>query len=147
VAEENAVILGKMKRASLCLLALFTLLACKTRPSQTGINEDQRSGGVILLDGCFEDWAGLTPVAIDPVGDVALGEIDFSEIKVSNGQDYLYLKIDLGRETIWQNEALAAGGNDVRIYFDAGPRRHVKDCLLRFHLVTIWRSTWVRSWH
>ena len=113
---------SEMKRVSIYLLALFTLLACKPQSLQEKTSEHHRSGGAILLDGCFDDWAGVTPVAIDPVEDVALGEIDFSEIKVSNGQDYLYLKIDLGRETIWQNEALAAGGNDVRIYFDAGPR-------------------------
>ncbi len=111
-----------MKRVSICLLALLTLLVCKTRPLQTETSEDHEGGGIILLDGHFDDWAGLTPVAVDPVEDVAFGEIDFSEIKVSNDQDYLYLKIDLGRETIWQNEALAAGGNDVRIYIDGAPR-------------------------
>ncbi|HUV13519.1 MAG TPA: endonuclease/exonuclease/phosphatase family protein, partial [Acidobacteriota bacterium] len=111
-----------MKRVFVCLYLPFILLACKTQPLQEETSEDHRSNAVILLDGHFDDWAGLTPVATDPVDDVALGEIDFSEITVSSDKEYFYLKIDLERETIWQNEAFAAAGNDVRIYIDAGPR-------------------------
>jgi len=110
-----------MKRVSFFLLLLFTLPDCKTQPLPEETRADRRGNGVIFLDGHFDDWAGVAPVATDPITDVGRGEIDFSEVKVANDQDYLYLKIDLERETIWQNEALTAGGNDVRIYIDAEP--------------------------
>ena len=118
---DSPAILGTMKRVSPCLLALCTLLACNPQSAPIEAGEVDQTGEIIFLDGRFDDWAKVEPAVIDPVGDVAPGAIDFSQVKISNDNEYVLLKIDLGRETIWQNEALTAGGNDIRIYFDAGP--------------------------
>lgn len=107
-----------MKRVSLFSLAVSFVLACGPHPTQRVDTGSPGAAAEILMDGSFEDWAEIVPLAVDPVDDVREGSVDFSEVKVSNGQEFLFLKIELGRETIWQNEALAAGGNDIRIYLD-----------------------------
>ena len=38
----------------------------------------------IVVDGLFEDWSNIDSIAIDPVGDVSSGEVDFSKIWVTD---------------------------------------------------------------
>jgi hypothetical protein len=56
------------------------------------------------------------------------GEIDFREIKVFSDDRQLYLMIDLGRETIWQNGSHLPAGNSVRINLKSGePKARERD--------------------
>lgn len=46
----------------------------------------------IVVDGLFEDWLDTEPIAIDPVGDVSPGEVDFSKIWVADDGTYLFVR-------------------------------------------------------
>jgi hypothetical protein len=72
----------------------------------------------VTIDGEFSDWDGLTPVAGDSLNDAPIEEVDFGMLWVANDQKALYLRFEVGRETIWQNEARLLAGNDIRLYLD-----------------------------
>ena len=94
-----------------CLLGMMS--ACSDLDRNVG--SDARA---ITIDGVFDDWNGLNPVVSDPVGDAVAGSIDLGSLWLANDEEAIYLRIQLGRETMWQNEAGQAAGNDVRVYFD-----------------------------
>jgi len=56
----------------------------------------------ILLDGFFDDWETLDPAHTDSSGDVPAGEIDFARLWISNDERYLFLRFELGAETLIQ---------------------------------------------
>ena len=47
----------------------------------------------ITIDGRFDDWAGLTPIASDPAGDGGSG-IDLIQIWASDEPDQLFIRMD-----------------------------------------------------
>ena len=47
----------------------------------------------ITIDGAFEDWAGVAPLAIDP--EDASGLFDIKELYVANDDQYLYVRVKL----------------------------------------------------
>lgn len=72
----------------------------------------------ITMDGDFSDWEGVAPLADGSSSTVPPGNIRFGRLWATNDQDYLYLKFEVGRETIWQEPASFGGGNDIRIIVD-----------------------------
>lgn len=46
----------------------------------------------IVVDGLFEDWQDNEPIAIDPLGDVSAGGVDFSKIWVADDGTYLFIR-------------------------------------------------------
>lgn len=44
----------------------------------------------IIVDGNDSDWAGISPIIIDPVGDY---NPDFISLKITNDEDYLYFLV------------------------------------------------------
>lgn len=72
----------------------------------------------ISVDGEFEDWAGIAPLATDPTGDATGGDIDFGQIWMANDEGALYLRIELNRETLAQDGPGGAIGNDIHLFLD-----------------------------
>ncbi|HMN95309.1 MAG TPA: endonuclease/exonuclease/phosphatase family protein [Phycisphaerales bacterium] len=50
----------------------------------------------IILDGRFDDWAGVRPVLIDPP-DARLGAIDIGAVKIVDDPGFVHLLVELGR--------------------------------------------------
>lgn len=64
----------------------------------------------IQLDGYFEDWAAVSPVATDNANDG--GTVDFANVWVANDQDYLYIRFETGGEVQPDEQ------QDIRLYID-----------------------------
>jgi len=64
----------------------------------------------IQLDGSFDDWAALSPLASDNPNDG--GAVDFGDIWVANDQDYLYIRFETGGEVQPDEQ------QDLRLYVD-----------------------------
>ena len=45
----------------------------------------------IILDGLFDDWNEVTAAQLDPAGDGAAESEDFSEIRITNDENYLFI--------------------------------------------------------
>lgn len=73
----------------------------------------------IQIDGTFGDWNGLSPVAEDPTGDAGTGNIDFGRLWVTGDRDAVFLRIETGKEVIWQQPPHLEGGHNVQLYIDA----------------------------
>jgi endonuclease/exonuclease/phosphatase family metal-dependent hydrolase len=72
----------------------------------------------ITTDGLFGDWKKAAPLHVDAVGDGGPSEIDFTDIFVANDEEALFIRFDVGRETILQNGPNEAAGNDLRLLLD-----------------------------
>ena len=64
----------------------------------------------IQLDGSFDDWGALAPLATDNSGDG--GVVDFGKVWVANDQDYLYIRFETGGEVQPDEQ------QDIRLYLD-----------------------------
>lgn len=89
-------------RASLAFLLGWTVLAAPSLADPLAI----------VVDGVHEDWGGSDPAWVDPTGDGAPGGIDFSTLYAADDDRFLFVRIDLGRETLL-NE-----GNGLVLYLD-----------------------------
>ena len=87
-----------MKRI-LFLLLLFTMF--------TGFVQAE-----ILVDGRMVDWAGVTPVYVDPLGDGAAGSVDFDSLWVTEEYGFLIIRANLNCEVLMQ------GTNDLELLID-----------------------------
>ena len=66
----------------------------------------------IILDGEFDDWDTLSPAYVDPSGDAPEGSVDFGQIWITNDEQYLFLRFELGVEVILQDF------NEICLYLD-----------------------------
>jgi len=64
----------------------------------------------IQLDGFFEDWLAVSPLAADDPNDG--GTVDFANVWVANDQDYLYIRFETGGEVQPDEQ------QDIRLYMD-----------------------------
>jgi endonuclease/exonuclease/phosphatase family metal-dependent hydrolase len=94
----------------------FTLLVIYLAALGSATAGDSRP---IMLDGEFTDWAGATSNYSDPSGDGTSSLIDLTNISIANSSSALYLRFDVGRETILQNSLIEPIGQDIRIYIDS----------------------------
>lgn len=66
----------------------------------------------IIIDGSLADWASV-PVAYNSSGVTGgPGQIDFGQLKITNDQQFLFLRIELGKEIILQES------NSLQLYID-----------------------------
>ncbi|MCC5875649.1 MAG: endonuclease/exonuclease/phosphatase family protein [Candidatus Sumerlaeia bacterium] len=77
---------------------------------------DKSTLRAISIDGDFSDWDGISPLVTSGTG--TAGGINFGRVWAANDQEYLYLKVEVGRETIWQEPTSLSIGNDIRILID-----------------------------
>ena len=66
----------------------------------------------IILDEAYEDWANVSPLASDSLGDQGSSNIDFGKLWVSNDEQFLFFRIEVGPEINLQDN------NEVRLYID-----------------------------
>jgi len=66
----------------------------------------------ILIDENYDDWKNKGELHNDKLGDANNGGIDFSELKIFNDENYLYLMINCGYEISLANK------NDLTLYID-----------------------------
>lgn len=71
------------------------------------------AGQEIFLDETFEDWTDEMVVFSDIAGDAQPNRIDLQRIWAANDQEYIYFRIELGREINLQDD------NDLALYIDA----------------------------
>lgn len=71
-------------------IALLTLLA------SSGYGE-------ILIDGRFEDWQGTEAALVDPLGDGAVGGVDFDSLWVTEEYGFLIMRIPFHQELLMQD--------------------------------------------
>lgn len=72
----------------------------------------------IGVDGFFADWKKIPPTHVDPVGDGPAGSVDLERLFVANDGEALFVRFDVGRETILQNGPGEAAGNSLRLLID-----------------------------
>lgn len=71
-----------------------------------------------IPDGHFDEWDGAKLVKSDPSGDGPPGGLDLGRLWMGDDGEALYFRIELGRETILQNNPTGDIGNDLRLYLD-----------------------------
>ena len=67
-----------------------------------------------VLDGLFDDWNEVMAAQLDPAGDGEAESEDFSEIRVTNDENYLFIYLSFhGPEELLQT------WNTMRLFIDA----------------------------
>lgn len=66
----------------------------------------------IFVDGRHNDWQYLTPLHIDPYGDQQSGNPDFGKLWVSNDEQFLFLRLEIGEDLNLQDL------NDIALFLD-----------------------------
>ena len=66
----------------------------------------------VVLDGWFDDWGAMAPLATDPAGDGGSSGIDFGDLWAANDQDWLFLRFTTGVEVQPDEQ------QDIRLYLD-----------------------------
>ena len=72
----------------------------------------QAQAARIFLDGDFGEWARLDPAHTDASGDAQAGNVDFDRLWIANDREYLFLRFELGVETLIQE------ANQIVLYLD-----------------------------
>jgi endonuclease/exonuclease/phosphatase family metal-dependent hydrolase len=78
-----------------------------------------------VLDGFFDDWAGIPPLYVDAAGDAGASGVDFTEIYAAHNDTHLFLALPLGKNVNLQSESalhltIQSGGDEIT--FDFGER-------------------------
>jgi exonuclease III len=58
----------------------------------------------VFLDGIVDDWAGLSPVFTDPVGDGSPDGADFEHVYATNDEDYFYIRFNVNADLLLQED-------------------------------------------
>ncbi len=77
----------------------------------------------MLTDGAFEEWGKRRPRIVDSDGDGAAGGLDLGRLWLADDGEALFLRLEVGRETLLQNPPSAAAGNRLRLYLDLDGKR------------------------
>jgi len=88
-------------------IKLFPLLLLLLSPCR-GVSQTVQ----IMVDGKFDEWGVVSLFREDPEGDQVSGDIDFTELKVTNDQDNLYILLKVGTKINLQDL------NRISIYID-----------------------------
>jgi hypothetical protein len=97
-------------------LTTFTLVALASLSAPTSVLAG--TALPITPDGFFADWKQTQPLHSDPVGDVSSGSIDLGQLFMANDNEALFLRFEVGRETLLQNGPGEAVGNNMRLLLD-----------------------------
>lgn len=77
----------------------------------------------MLTDGKFDEWGRRKPRKVDPAGDAQPGAVDLGRLWLADDGEALFLRLEVGRETLLQNSPTSAAGNRLRLYLDTDARR------------------------
>jgi exonuclease III len=98
-----------MPRFMIC--RLFRLVSVGLAIGLVGPLTAHAQAARIFLEGTFDDWTPLSPAHEDGLGDADAG-VDFGRLWIANDESYLYLRFELGLETLIQE------GNQIVLYLD-----------------------------
>jgi endonuclease/exonuclease/phosphatase family metal-dependent hydrolase len=70
------------------------------------------TGQSIWIDESYEDWEVYTPIHQDKAGDGAPNGVDFTRLKMTNSEKYLFFYLEVGREILFQDN------NALHLYID-----------------------------
>src|SRR4051812_48403037 len=80
------------------VLLLTGLAACAgNRAAPSPANDASSSPARVVLDGDFNDWAGVTPRSTRAAGGVAPTTAELTTLRVRDDGRYVYFQIDLAR--------------------------------------------------
>ncbi len=71
----------------------------------------------IVPDGYFTDWKKAGKPHTDPLGDAPDGRVDLGKMWLANDDDSLYLRFQVGRDTLLQETG--SSGNQLRLLVDS----------------------------
>jgi endonuclease/exonuclease/phosphatase family metal-dependent hydrolase len=74
-------------------------------------------------DGNFDEWGKRKPRVTDPAGDGASGGLDLRRLWLADDGEALYLRLEVGRETLLQNPPSASVGNLLRLFLDTDAKQ------------------------
>ncbi len=77
----------------------------------------------VLTDGRFDEWGRRKARIVDARGDGAAGGVDLGRLWLADDGEALFLRLELGRETLLQNPPGAPIGNRLRLYLDVDGRK------------------------
>ncbi len=77
----------------------------------------------VTADGQFDEWGKRRPRVVDPTGDGAEGGLDLERLWLADDGEALFLRLEVGRETLLQNAPTGAIGNLLRLYIDLDKKR------------------------
>ena len=81
-------------------------------------NSQDASLPAILIDGCFEDWQGRTPLFVQEQAAVSPEALRLSGLWAADDADYLYLKL------VFNNNILLQENNRIILYLDCDDEPH-----------------------
>ena len=67
----------------------------------------------LVIDSEFDEWTGVPVIYTSPPGTGAPGQIDFGQLQIANDQQFLFIRIELGKEIILQES------NNLQLLIDA----------------------------
>ena len=66
----------------------------------------------ILVEGTFDDWENIAIAYTDVTGDDGPSSIDFGKLQITNDEEFLFFRIEVGKEINLQSD------NNVTFYID-----------------------------
>jgi endonuclease/exonuclease/phosphatase family metal-dependent hydrolase len=66
----------------------------------------------IILDENLDDWQNIAPAANDPLGDNGSSYIDFGRLWISNDEDFIFFRLEVGTEINIQSD------NEITLFLD-----------------------------
>jgi len=89
------------------ILAATCLTGCNSGTLVVGPAAAESTAAPIVIDGLFDDWAGLPLAAVDPVGDGGDTGVDPVRVWIANDDRYLFLRLEASGEfQLDENHAL-----------------------------------------
>ncbi len=105
-----------MRNASRALVVLVTL-ACLTPGTVWA------KSLAVVTDGKFDEWGGRRPRVTDPAGDGQSEGLDLGRLWLADDGQALFLRLEVGRETLLQNSPNQVIGNLLRLYLDTDRKK------------------------
>ena len=86
-------------------LAAIALLCCGIPVAHADMHR-------VFIDGITDDWAGLTPIHEDPLGDGGSSGIDFGGIWIAEDEQRLFIRFEVGTDLLLNED------NNLTLYLD-----------------------------
>ena len=92
----------------------------------------------VLADGRFDEWGRRKPRVTDPSADGAIGGLDLGRLWLADDGEALFLRLEVGRETLLQNSSSESAGNLLRLYLDTDGKKATGTPVSRITRPTPW---------
>ncbi len=124
ISRQNRLAFHCLDRVALGFLVVFFRLFCGSPANaQTEIS----------VDGSYIDWSSVPVLYSSPPGTGAPGQIDFGTLQVANDQDFVFFRIELGKEIIIQEN------NNLQLLIDTDSNASTGFSALSIGAELVWR--------